>query len=58
MKGGNDMKKKTTALRYRVEILRFRLETRRWKFWAWVMGRFPRFYEWADKHLPFDTLPF
>lgn len=33
-------------------------ETRRWKFWAWVMDHFPRLYRWCDKHLPFDTLPF
>lgn len=34
------------------------LDTKRWKFWSWVMDHFPRLYRWCDKHLPFDTLPF
>lgn len=34
------------------------LETKRWKFWGWVMDRFPSLYSWCDKHLPFNTLPF
>lgn len=46
------------ALQSRMELLKFRLGTWRWKFWAWVMDRCPRFYEWVDKHLPFDTFPF
>lgn len=39
-------------------ILRQRLESVRWHFWAYIMDHFPRFYAWADKHLPIDTLPF
>lgn len=34
------------------------LETRRWKFWAWLMRHYPELYDWCDTHLPFDTLPF
>ncbi len=33
-------------------------ENVRWRFWGYMMDNFPRFYAWADKHLPFDTLPF
>lgn len=43
--------KKKSALRYRLENLRC-------LFWGWAMDHHPRFYAWADKHLPFDTLPF
>ena len=39
-------------------IWRYRLETWRWKFWGWVMDHYPQLYQWLDKHLPFDTLPF
>ena len=35
-----------------------KLETRRWKFWGWVMDTCPRLYRWCEKHLPIDTLPF
>lgn len=30
----------------------------RWQFWAWVMDNHPKIFDWCDKHLPFDTLPF
>jgi len=50
--------RKQTVLRRRVKRLKTRMENRRWRFWAYVMDRYPRFYKWADKHLPFDTLPF
>ena len=39
-------------------LLKLALETKRWKFWAWVTDHYPRLYRWCDEHLPFDTLPF
>jgi hypothetical protein len=35
-----------------------RLEKKRQHFWWFVLTHFPRFYDWADRHLPIDTLPF
>ena len=39
-------------------LRRQRRESIRWQFWAYIMDHFPRFYRWANKHLPIDTLPF
>lgn len=39
-------------------IIRGRMENVRWHFWGYIMEHYPRFYKWADEHLPFDTLPF
>ena len=39
-------------------IRRQNWETRRWKFWAWMMDNHPILYRWCAKYLPFDTLPF
>jgi len=36
----------------------YKLETKRWQFWAWMMDHFPKLYRWCNEHLPFDTLPF
>lgn len=35
-----------------------RRERRRRHFWAWMMDRFPKTYNWLDRHLNCDTLPF
>lgn len=42
----------------KMELLKFRLSTCRWQFWAWVMDNHPRLYRWCEKYLPIDTLPF
>lgn len=44
--------------RYKKELWKQEMETKRWMFWAWMMTHYPRLYRWCDKHLPFDTLPF
>ncbi len=41
----------------RFHVLRERMENVRWRFWAYIMEHYPRVYKWADKHLPFCTLP-
>ena len=43
---------------FRKNILKFKLSTIRWKFWAYMMDNYPKFYKWVDKWLPIDTLPF
>lgn len=35
-----------------------RNERKRRRFWAWVMDRFPKIYDWLDRHLGCDTLTF
>lgn len=35
-----------------------RKKRRRRHFWAWMMDRFPKTYDWLDRHLSCDTLPF
>jgi len=35
-----------------------RKEYVRQQFWAWMMDNHPKIFDWCDKHLPFDTLPF
>ena len=46
----------------KMNLLKFRLtywrENWNWKFWGWMMDHHPRLYDWCDKYLPFDTLPF
>lgn len=44
--------------KYERAIRKYRLETRCWKFWAWMLERHPRIYRWLDRLLPFNTLPF
>ena len=44
--------------RYRKELWKREMETKRWMFWAWMMDHYPRLYRWCDRYLPFDTLPF
>ena len=44
--------------RYKKELWKQTMETKRWMFWGWMMDHYPRLYRWCDKHLPFDTLPF
>lgn len=40
------------------DIMRFRINTIRWKFWAYIMDNYPKLFWWCDKYLPIDTLPF
>lgn len=35
-----------------------RKEFLRWHFWAWMMEKHPKVFDWCDKFLPFNTLPF
>lgn len=39
-------------------LLKFRLETYRWKFFAWLMENHPSIFKRIDGKLPIDTLPF
>ena len=39
-------------------IIKFKLSTVRWKFWAYMMEHFPKVYWICDKYLSIDTLPF
>jgi len=38
--------------------MKYKLETIRWKFWAYIMDNYPKLFKLADKYLPIDTLPF
>ena len=42
---------KNTPKKNRKEFLRMH-------FWAWMFEKHPKAFEWCDKYLPFDTLPF
>ena len=52
------MKNNDGKLIFNKTIIKFRLLTVRWKFWAYMMDSYPKIYHWADRHLPIDTLPF
>jgi hypothetical protein len=56
--GGFIMKKSAFWIVYKASSKKERKELLRWNFWAWMMNHFPRIYDWCEKHLPFDTLPF
>lgn len=36
----------------------YKRELFREKFWGYMMERLPKIYNWCDKHLKCDTLPF
>lgn len=53
------MKKKSYFWKlYRAIPKSDRKELLRQEFWYWMMKRHPKMYDFCERHLPFDTLPF
>lgn len=42
----------------KIQFKSYKAETRRWKFFAWLMDNRPRFFKMIDGKLPIETLPF
>ena len=59
MNNFNELKKGEKSMKKQKQsAIETRRERRRRHFWAWMMDHFPKTYDWLDRHLPCDTLPF